>query len=74
MAKEKKTRRKFLDNLILVLIVGCIVLVVAHQTINVIDYSIPEPTPTRYIVSTSEYVGSSEIKDEDILPTFTPTP
>lgn len=73
MANKMKPRRKFLDNLILALVIGCMLLIVAHQSINIVDYSIPEPTPTRYVGSSDQYVGPS-IKDEDILPTFTPSP
>lgn len=75
MANQKKTHRKFLDNFILILVVGCMVLIAVHQTINVVDYITPEPTPTRIPTGSSGYVGDGVIKDEDILePEFTPTP
>ena len=73
MAKKTKPRRKLLDNIILALVVGCMLLIVVHQTINVIDYTIPEPTPTRYVGGSNQYIGDG-VEDEDILPTFTPSP
>lgn len=77
MAEKNGTRRKFVDNLILFLIIGCVILVFAHQALNVIDSVVPEPTPTRPVVITNQYIGDGEIKDEDILddlPTPTPQP
>lgn len=70
---EKKKSNKFLDKFILMLIVGCVLLILIHQTINVVTYLTPEPTPTRVSGGSSKYFGE-EIKDEDILdPIETPT-
>lgn len=75
MEEQNKHGTKFLDRFLTGLIIGCMVLVVAHQTINVLDSRIPEPTPTRSTNYSSEYIGDGVIKDEDIIEQwFTPTP
>jgi hypothetical protein len=74
---NQKTQKKFLDKIILSLVVICIILILTHQINNLIDYNIPEPTQTSdgTNTNTNKFVIDVELRDEDILEDwFTPTP
>lgn len=78
MAKKNSKQHKIMSYIVLPLIIGSMILIAVYQVQEVMDYVIPDLTPTPMATQESEYYGP-EIKDEDIIeewedPTQTPTP
>ena len=74
MAEKTKSSNGILNSLALVLIVVSVLLVISFQVQQVADIVAPEATQTAVPVYSGDGGSGLTIKDEDILPTDTPTP
>ena len=73
MAKKREARQ-FLTTILLLAITACIVLILVHQTNQLVAVLAPEPTATAVQAYSSGGGGSGiDVEMEDVLPTITPT-